>query len=217
MDFRTREQKGTPPAGLPKNDEIYRRSGVVETLPPEEGEIRLPKFVKPPEEKEGKKYKPEVILPSSAKKDRWLILIVILILVVICGVYLIWKKGFSNIFAKKKQETKVEKMEVGFENQDDDGDGLSNLQEMQNGTNSKEKDTDFDGIPDGWEVKFKLNPLDYVDALSDPDEDKLTNLEEYQYSTDPTKKDSDGDGYGDGSEVEHGYNPVGPGKFLPKS
>lgn len=41
------------------------------------------------------------------------------------------------------------------------------------------EDTDSDGIPDIWELKYGLNPNDPSDAAQDPDGDNYTNLEEY--------------------------------------
>lgn len=60
-------------------------------------------------------------------------------------------------------------------------------------------DTDGDGIPDKWEIRYGLNPRDPADAAADSDKDGFTNLEEYQASVaeekngikyDPTDKDS---------------------------
>ena len=68
---------------------------------------------------------------------------------------------------------------------DPDGDGLTNLEEHQNGTDPTDDDSDDDGMPDGWEVNNGLDPLDGGDADDDPDGDGLTNLEEYQMGTDP--------------------------------
>jgi methylaspartate ammonia-lyase len=42
---------------------------------------------------------------------------------------------------------------------DADGDGLSNLREMELGTDPRHADTDRDGLPDGWEVAHGFNPL----------------------------------------------------------
>ncbi len=65
---------------------------------------------------------------------------------------------------------------------DSDGDGLSNEQEAELGTNPNNADSDADGMPDGWEVENGLNPtLD--DAGLDADKDGLDNLAEYHADT----------------------------------
>ena len=46
-------------------------------------------------------------------------------------------------------------------------------------------DTDGDGIPDVWERKFGLNPLDPADASEDPDGDGFDNLAEFKAGTNP--------------------------------
>lgn len=51
---------------------------------------------------------------------------------------------------------------------DDDGDGLSNGEEDDLGTNPLLLDTDGDGTPDGLEVEKGLNPLDGADGLERP-------------------------------------------------
>ncbi len=66
-----------------------------------------------------------------------------------------------------------------------------------NGTPINSSDSDGDGLPDLWEVKYGLNPNDNSDAVLDLDNDSLTNLEEYWKDTDPTLYDTDGDGYSD--------------------
>jgi outer membrane protein OmpA-like peptidoglycan-associated protein len=81
---------------------------------------------------------------------------------------------------------------------DDDGDGLTNLEERRLGTNPKVADTDGDGLKDGEEVKrYRTNPLN-----PDTDGDGLSDGDEvFKYKTDPTKADTDGDGLSDGDEV----------------
>ncbi len=68
---------------------------------------------------------------------------------------------------------------------DYDGDGLTNLNEFREGTDPAYEDTDFDQIPDGWEIQYGLDPLDPTDAGNDPDTDGLTNLNEFLAGSDP--------------------------------
>ncbi len=63
---------------------------------------------------------------------------------------------------------------------DSDGDGVSDEDEIANGTDPNNPDSDSDGLTDG---------------------------EERDLGTDPNSNDSDGDGYLDGSEVVAGSNP----------
>jgi hypothetical protein len=50
------------------------------------------------------------------------------------------------------------------------------------------KDTDGDGMPDEWEIKYGLNPNDGSDALGDINGDGYTNIEKYINGIDPTTK-----------------------------
>ena len=121
-------------------------------------------------------------------------------------------------------------------NGDNDGDGLSNLAELDNGLDPNDWDTDDDGIDDGYEIENGLNPL-ADDADQDADGDQRTNLQEYLgddgeaplRDVDPTdgatdgvaepnpddtgdatpagNDDSDGDGLTNIDEVELGTDP----------
>lgn len=94
---------------------------------------------------------------------------------------------------------------------DFDGNDLSNLAEVTiHQTNPLNPDTDGDGMPDGWEVFYALNPLDAADGSLDPDNDGLTNAQEYQHGTNPNLGDSDGNGVTDGGEVDEGTDPTNP-------
>lgn len=82
------------------------------------------------------------------------------------------------------------------------------------GTNPANPDTDADTLPDGWELKYRTNPL-VRDADNDTDQDNYVNWREYAYGcaeapcpaqpvywggTNPVNPDSDGDGLHDGWE-----------------
>ena len=76
---------------------------------------------------------------------------------------------------------------------DTDGDGLSDADEQQNGSDINKPDSDGDGLPDLWEVEVGLDPrfpTGYTGAEGDPDDDELTNREEYGWQTDPWEVDS---------------------------
>ncbi len=70
----------------------------------------------------------------------------------------------------------------------------------------KQNDTDGDGIPDWWEIRYGLNP-NVADSGADGDADGATNLEEYNAGSNPTLADTDGDGINDGTEI-HRTNPI---------
>ena len=109
----------------------------------------------------------------------------------------------------------------GILDQDDDfdGDGLSNIEESRLGTDVADSDTDNDGLSDGVEVANGMraiyepdvdtNPLD-----ADTDDDGISDGEEAIVGvdgviTDPLDADTDGDGLTDG--VETSATPVAGG------
>jgi hypothetical protein len=51
-------------------------------------------------------------------------------------------------------------------------------------------DSDGDGMPDGWEFYYGLDPDDPTDAAKDLDGDGYTNLEEFKGGSDPSDSDS---------------------------
>ena len=72
---------------------------------------------------------------------------------------------------------------------DPDGDALNNLEEYNNNTNPNSFDTDSDGLPDGWEVTYGLDPNDsngLNGGSGDFDNDGWTNYEEFENDYDPT-------------------------------
>ena len=107
------------------------------------------------------------------------------------------------------------------------GELFTNLMEWEqstilgNYTIPTDPDTDGDGMDDGWEVWYGLNPLAEEDAWIDGDEDgydadrdekltpteRYTNLDEFLNDTHPWDPDTDGDEMPDGWEVHYGLDP----------
>lgn len=81
---------------------------------------------------------------------------------------------------------------------DTDGDGLTDAEEAELGTDPNSADTDGDGLTDGQEVnEYDTDPLN-----PDTDGDGLEDGPEVNsYDTDPNNADTDGDGLEDGEEV----------------
>jgi len=114
---------------------------------------------------------------------------------------------------------------------DSDADGLSDFRELfVYCTDPRNPDTDGDLMPDGWEVRHGLNPLDAADADGDLELDRLANWREYCYPMNQTpcaehiptipedgmhqsrldalNVDSDADGLRDGDEYyDYGTEP----------
>ncbi len=90
--------------------------------------------------------------------------------------------------------------DAGF---DPDNDGLTNLQEFQNGSSLTIADTDGDGLTDGEDVSRGLSPID-----PDSDDDGVLDGAEVAFGSDPLDADSDNDGLPDGVEVRILGNPL---------
>ena len=73
---------------------------------------------------------------------------------------------------------------------DTDGDGLTDNEELNtHGTDPRNPDTDGDEVPDGWEVNYSLNPLIH-DSRDDSDDDDFNHYQEYIADTDPWNQGS---------------------------
>lgn len=81
----------------------------------------------------------------------------------------------------------------------------------------KEGDQDGDGLPDTWEIENGLNPLNASDASQDPDSDGLSNVQEYQAGTNPRDPDTDEDGLPDGWELRYVLDPLDDGSIDPRN
>ena len=115
----------------------------------------------------------------------------------------------------------VTKSETGYSVDflDSDEDGLTDIFEIQLGTNINEPDSDGDGLTDYQEVYITgTEPTVYdsvtsgvSDADADSDEDGISNIEEISISTNPLKSDTDKDGLTDYEEVNIYYtDPIKP-------
>lgn len=102
---------------------------------------------------------------------------------------------------------------------DTDLDDLFDIYEKVIDTDPLNPDTDFDELPDGYEVlTLNTDPLEVDTDLNgiwdkdeDFDSDNLSNLGEYQNKTEPFIPDSDEDGLLDGDEVHtYGTDPLNP-------
>ncbi len=87
---------------------------------------------------------------------------------------------------------------------DTDGDGLTNLQEYQRGTNPRLADSDGDGLSDGVEVTLGTDPLN-----ADTDGDGLSDYAEVNGAlpSNPKLADSNTNGLSDYDEVALGRDP----------
>ena len=88
---------------------------------------------------------------------------------------------------------------------DPDADGLTNIEEEAFGTDPTREDSDGDGLTDLAEIEssYDLDP-----TMMDSDGDFLMDGEELGLGTDPTEADSDFDGLTDYIEVVKGYEPL---------
>lgn len=139
--------------------------------------------------------------------------------------------GWEVNYGKKlliNSKPSLDPTDPGDRDGDPDGDGLTNIEEYSygifqtnqqrekggkplwsvpvdgvwcGGTDPTKKDSDFDGMNDGYETKYGLDPLNPLDAKEDPDYDGLTNLQESKLGTNPLNSDDDGDGLLDGKNT----------------
>lgn len=151
--------------------------------------------------------------PQKPKSRKKIVIFVVLSVIAITAIVvaILFVINFSNV--QKLVTPEEVQTSQAYQNEDEDGDGLTTLEEITNGTQVSEADTDGDGMTDGFEVDFGLNPLDSLDAAADEDEDGLNNADEFFYETLVHDPDTDKDGYKDGAEVAAGFNPNGSGQL----
>ena len=110
------------------------------------------------------------------------------------------KKPFIDVYENENTDLDGDGMPDNWENIfglnlsindakiDQDGDGVSNINEFKNSTNPLKKDTDDDGITDDWEILYNLDPI-VADSHLDSDNDSLINIEEYELNFNPDSPD----------------------------
>jgi serine/threonine protein kinase len=133
----------------------------------------------------------------------WLILLALLMLIG-CGVValLLFASYSNNTVAAQTataaaQTTIVAQAATSTAVADTDGDGLTNAQELQLGTDPTLPDTDGDGLTDAEEARaWKTNPLN-----RDTDGDGITDGAEVKNGTDPLSRDTDGDNIPDDKDA----------------
>lgn len=86
---------------------------------------------------------------------------------------------------------------------DSDGDGLTNQEEKELGTNPDLIDSDGDRVSDPMELEMGTDP-----TVADTDGDGLNDGEELTAGTDPLATDSDMDGFSDPEELDDGTDPL---------
>ncbi|MBN2115232.1 MAG: PD40 domain-containing protein [Anaerolineales bacterium] len=137
----------------------------------------------------------------------WLISTLVIGFLMFCLLLLIPLRGMQTS-ARATQTASFNQTQAVLSGQEDsDGDGLTNNEEIDLGTDPFAADTDGDGLLDGEEVKtYGTNPL-----LPDTDADGLQDGEEvHRYMTDPLNPDTDDDGLLDGDEIARGTDPLRP-------
>ncbi len=121
----------------------------------------------------------------------------------------VFRTGFPDTDGDMLDDLTEEFYDVDKWNKDSDYDGLEDgFEVLSCRTKPNSNDTDLDGFEDGWEIEHGLDPtINNMD--DDEDDDGLTNFEEVILGTDMFLNDTDFDNIIDGDEV-HLYftNPL---------
>jgi len=159
----------------------------------------------------------------------WVIGLSVILAIFACFLFFFPRRGAQEA-ASATQTAAANQTQAAISGQEDtDGDGLTNNEEAQIGTDPLNPDTDGDGLGDGEEVKtYQTNPLapdTDNDGLGDGDEvhqrktdplnpdtdaDRLMDGDEITRNTDPLNPDTDADLLNDGDEVTRGTDPLNP-------
>jgi alpha-tubulin suppressor-like RCC1 family protein len=128
----------------------------------------------------------------------------------------LWRWGL-NVFGQLGDGTQLDRTDAapvagvqlftdGWPLADADGDGLTNVEELDLGTDPLRADTNGDGIPDGVSVAMGRDPVSV-----DLDGDGFSNAEELARGLNPLSADTDGDGVNDALDAF----PLDPSRWDP--
>ena len=137
----------------------------------------------------------------------WAVGLFVILVMFVCFLAFFPRRGAQEA-ASATQTAAANQTQAAISGQEDtDGDGLTNNEEAQIGTDPLNPDTDGDGLKDGEEVKtYRTNPL-----VLDTDNDGLGDGEEVlQRRTDPLNPDTDADLLIDGDEIKRNTDPLNP-------
>ncbi len=110
------------------------------------------------------------------------------------------KNSFPRVVTKSRLSSRTNGV-------DDDEDGLTNEEELNQGTFPDVSDSDADYASDGAEVLSGTDPMNSSISPVDTDKDGLSDEYERQVGLNPLRADSDGDGLRDDQELAIGTNP----------
>jgi len=165
-----------------KESNIFKEMEPMELSPAEEEDISEIKGVS------------SMDLKQKNKKLIAIIGIILVIILIFLGIYVFVpkikniKKEIKMLENEKNANVILSQTKMTEQLIDTDGDGLSDEEELQLGTDPLNADTDGDGLSDRAEVKV--------------------------WKTDPLNADTDGDKINDGDEVRKKLNPKGEGSLL---
>jgi len=137
----------------------------------------------------------------------WVVGIAVILILFACF-FAFFPRRSAQEAASATQTAAANQTQAAISGQEDtDGDGLTNSEEAQIGTDPLNPDTDGDGLGDGEEVKnYGTNPL-----IPDTDSDGLGDGDEvHNRGTDPLNPDTDADQLIDGDEITRNTNPLNP-------
>jgi len=152
---------------------------------------------------EGQAMRHTAELVSFALVPPWIPLLILFIGCLLAGVVGVAAYGL-NQQAQATSTAAARQTSDALAAADSDHDGLSNLDEVQRGTDALNPDTDGDGLLDGAELIWGANPL-----VADTDGDTLLDGHEVNdLQTSPINPDTDGDGLNDNADPDPGQQPT---------